>query len=150
MAVVDISQPRSVVKGFVPTGWYPTGVTTLPGDTLAILNGKGLGSRANPDGPVPTQPNQPLYQGGPVVSPGYVGHIQTGTVAFLPPIADDQLQPVHRHCQAQLSLYRRSDLWRPSLTSRQHSSRKTENHPSPIQHVIYVIKENRTYDQVLG
>ena len=149
MAVVDISQPRSVVKGFVPTGWYPTGVTALPGDSVAILNGKGLGSRANPDGPVTTHANQPLYQGGPVVAPGYVGHIQTGTVAFLPPVVDDQLSDFTATVRRN-SPYTDDLIYGPITDSQTAFFAKTGTHPSPIQHVIYVIKENRTYDQVLG
>ncbi len=104
IAVADISTAHSTVLGFVPTGWYPTGVTSLPEGDLLILNGKGLGSRANPDGPQPTRRNQPLYQGGPVIAPGYVAHIQTGTVSFLAAQALDDLKSLTRYGAAQLSL----------------------------------------------
>ncbi len=149
MAVVDISQPHSVVRGFIPTGWYPTGVTALPDNSLAVLNGKGLGSRANPDGPNPTRPNQPLYQGGPVVAPGYVAHVQTGTVAFLPPVTDDQLSSFTATVRRN-SPYTDDMIYGPITDAQTAFFAKTQNHQSPIQHVIYVIKENRTYDQVLG
>ncbi len=62
VAAVDISAARSRVLGFIPTGWYPTAVRVLNDDQLVMLNGKGLGSRANPDGPQPTKPNQPLVR----------------------------------------------------------------------------------------
>jgi DNA-binding beta-propeller fold protein YncE len=91
VAAVDISAPHSRVMGFIPTGWYPTAVRVLDNDQLVMLNGKGLGSRANPDGPVPTKPNHPLYEGGPVSAPGFVAHIQTGTVAFLVTPNEEQL-----------------------------------------------------------
>ena len=42
----DISSPRSRVAGFIPTGWYPTAVRSLPNAKLVVLNGKGLGSHA--------------------------------------------------------------------------------------------------------
>ena len=79
VAEADISGVRTHVLGFIPSGWYPTAVRVLAEQQLLVLNGKGLGSRANPDGPNPAKPGPPLYQGGPVVAPGYVPHIQTGT-----------------------------------------------------------------------
>src|SRR6476620_6584773 len=55
VAVVDVKKPgASEVKGFIPTGWYPTSVTfTREGDRLLILSGKGLTSGPNPRGPAP-------------------------------------------------------------------------------------------------
>lgn len=149
VGVVDISQPHSTVRGFIPTGWYPTGVAVLPQNHLAILNGKGLGSRANPDGPIPIRRNQPLYQGGPVVAPGYVGHIQTGTVALLSPVTDEQL-PEFSATVRNNSPYTDDLIFGPITDEQVAFFAKTEGHASPIQHVIYIIKENRTYDQVLG
>ena len=149
VAIVDISQPQSRILGWIPTGWYPTAVTTLRDGGLVVLNGKGLGSRANPDGPVPTKRNQPLYQGGPVVSPGYVGHIQTGTAQFVKAVTDEDLsaytETVHRN-----SPYRDEMVYGPITDEQAAFFANTQGHASPIQHVIYIIKENRTYDQVLG
>ena len=54
-AVVDVSGARSHVQGFIPTGWYPTAVRVLPSGTLVVLNGKGLRSYPNPNGPNPAQ-----------------------------------------------------------------------------------------------
>ncbi|MGA8030026.1 MAG: YncE family protein, partial [Bryobacteraceae bacterium] len=149
VAVVDTSGARSRVLGFIPTGWYPTAVRLLDDDQMVILNGKGLGSRANPDGPNPTKPAQPLYEGGPVVAPGYVGHIQTGTAAFLPAPAEEQLADLTKTV-IENSPYRDEMIYGPIEDAREAFFAKTEGHASPIQHVIYVIKENRTYDQVLG
>ncbi len=149
VTVTDISQTQSRVLGFVPTGWYPTAVTVLRDGGLAILNGKGLGSRANPDGPVPTQRNQPLYQGGPVVAPGYVGHIQTGTVQFVKAVTDEDLSSYTATVRRN-SPYRDEMIYGPIDNEQTAFFAKTPGHASPIQHVIYVIKENRTYDQVLG
>ncbi len=149
VAVVDISGAHSRVLGFIPTGWYPTSVRVLDDDQLVVLNGKGLGSHANPDGPVPTKRNRALYPGGPVTAPGYVAHIQTGTAAFVPPVTEDNLaddtQTVIRN-----SPYKDEMVYGPIEDEQEAYFARTENHPSPIQHVIYMIKENRTYDQVLG
>ncbi len=149
VATADISGEHSRVLGFVPTGWYPTAVRVLDDDQLVILNGKGLGSRANPDGPVPTKHYQPLYPGGPVNAPGYVGHIQTGTVAFVPPVKDENLS-AYTETVMRNSPYRDEMIYGPVDDAQEAYFGRAEDHPSPIQHVIYVIKENRTYDQVLG
>ena len=55
VAVVDVSRPgASVVKGFIPTGWYPTAVQfSGDGRHIYVLSGKGLTSQANPRGPQP-------------------------------------------------------------------------------------------------
>ena len=150
VAVTDISATASSVRGFIPTGWYPTAIQMLGGGRLAVLSGKGLGSRANPDGPVPTRPNQPLYEGGPVVAPGYVGHAQTGTAAFLPAVSDADLAQ-YTNTVVQNSPYRDELLYGPPDRDGQRAYfSRSSNQRSPIEHVIYVIKENRTYDQVLG
>ncbi|MFL6416543.1 MAG: alkaline phosphatase family protein, partial [Bryobacteraceae bacterium] len=149
IAVTDISQQFSRVAGFIPTGWYPTAVALANTGALVVANGKGLGSRANPDGPVTTKPNQPLWAGGPVTSPGYVGHIQTGTVAFIPP-ADQAMLSNYTATVRRNSPYRDDLIFGPIDNEQTAFFAKTEEHTSPIQHVVYIIKENRTYDQVLG
>ena len=53
MAVADVTGRSTKVVGFVPTGWYPTAVRALPDGRLIVLNGKGMGSHPNPDGPNP-------------------------------------------------------------------------------------------------
>jgi DNA-binding beta-propeller fold protein YncE len=148
VAEVDISRPQSRMLGFIPTGWYPTAVRVL-GEQLAIVNGKGLRSRANPDGPNPTKPAQPLFQGGPVIAPGYVAHIQTGTVAFVPHPDSEQLGH-YTHTVLENSPYRDDILYGPVTDEQINRFARAEGRDSPIQHAIYIIKENRTYDQVLG
>ena len=51
VAVIDVSAVASKVLGFAPTGWYPTAVRSLGDGRLVVLNGKGMGSHPNPDGP---------------------------------------------------------------------------------------------------
>lgn len=148
VAEVDISGPQSRVLGFIPTGWYPTAVRVI-GERLAIVNGKGLGSRPNPDGPNPTKPAAPLFPGGPAVAPGYIPHIQTGSVGFVAPPDREQLA---NYTQTVLdnSPYRDDILYGPVTDEQINRFARAEGRASPIQHAIYIIKENRTYDQVLG
>jgi YVTN family beta-propeller protein len=118
--------------GRIPAGWYPTSLLAH-GDTLLVASGKGRGTRANPDGP----------------NPG---------------AARDRKQPEGRNTT--LSQLRGSLMVAPlaradaaslgRLTARvARANGWTEPRPRagrypPFEHVIYVIKENRTYDQVLG
>ncbi len=48
LAVVDVSETRSRVTGFIPTGWYPTASRMLAGGRIFVLNGRGLQSYPNP------------------------------------------------------------------------------------------------------
>ena len=146
VAVVDLSQDRSDVLGFVPTGWYPTAARVLPDGRLVVLNGRGGGSHPNPRGPDPTRHPEPTHEG--VESPQYVGRMQTGTASFIDPINDEKLRHFSRAVLMN-SPYRDARL---DDAGTAHSG-PIPNHPgtaSPIQHVIYIVKENRTYDQVLG
>ena len=134
VAVADVSGDRSHVEGFLPTGWYPTAARALPNGTLVVLNGRGLGSHPNPNGPNPARQSEPLHQG--VALPEYVGRIQTGTASFIEPFSDAQLQAYSKTVLGN-SPYRDDKL-------------EASNPFPPIQHIIYIVKENRSYDQVLG
>jgi DNA-binding beta-propeller fold protein YncE len=133
-AVVDVSGEHSRVEGFIPTGWYPTAVRALPSGTLVVLNGKGVRSYPNPNGPSPAKKAAPAHEG--VKDPGYVAYLQTGTASWIEPFTDPQLADWTKKAFSN-SAYRDSKLQEPSRLP-------------PIQHVLYIEKENRTYDQVLG
>ncbi|MBZ5726397.1 MAG: bifunctional YncE family protein/alkaline phosphatase family protein [Acidobacteriia bacterium] len=133
-AVVDVAGDRSRVEGFIPTGWYPTAVRALPSGALVVLNGKGVRSYANPNGPNPAKKSEPTHTG--VRNPGFVARMQTGTASWIEPFSNEQL-----------------DQWtRQALANTPYRDEKLDQEsPLPsIQHVIYIVKENRTYDQVLG
>jgi len=135
-AVVDVSAERSRVEGFIPTGWYPTGVRLLPSGALVVLNGKGLRSYANAE----NGPNPSLRPSGvhnePGIRPGYVGYMQTGTASWIEPFTPTQLEGWTKQAMA---------------NSPYNDAKLDESYAvPPIQHVVYIVKENRTYDQVLG
>jgi len=141
-AIVDIAGARSTVLGFVPTGWYPTAAFGLPDGRLGVLNGKGMQSYANPKGPNPMLAPEVSHEG--TKTGQYVGHMQTGTVQFVDAPNAEQLQAYTKEVVAN-SPYRDEKLDDPGIPA---------NNPvrpnGPIKHVIYIVKENRTYDQVLG
>ncbi|MGD1073371.1 MAG: alkaline phosphatase family protein [Bryobacteraceae bacterium] len=143
-AVVDITGARSRVLGFVPTGWYPTAAVGLPDGRMAVLNGRGLRSFANPGGPNPLQRPEPVHEGGTADGVEYVAHIQRGTVQFVD-VADEHQLDVWTQEVISNSPYRDEKLDDAGIP---------DGNPvrpnGPIKHVIYIVKENRTYDQVLG
>jgi YVTN family beta-propeller protein len=152
LAVFDVSRPgASFSKGFIPSGWYPTCVR-IAGREIFIANGKGLASCANPLGPDPTRPdNDVVYQQGgtpPREKEQYIGGLFRGTLSILAEPGEAQLAVFSQ------AVYRNT----PYCKSREYLSEGREGNPipmrvgdaSPIRYVFYIIKENRTYDQVLG
>jgi YVTN family beta-propeller protein len=134
VAVVDVSQDRSHVDGFIPVGWYPTAARVVASGTLVVLNGRGGGSHPNPNGPNPARRPEAYHQGNAVVE--YVGRIQTGTASYIDPFNDEQLQAYTKTAMDN-SPYRDTRL-------------EAANPFPPVQHIIYIVKENRSYDQVMG
>ena len=148
VAVVDISDSKSFVAGYVPTAWYPTAVRTLADDRLIVLNGRGLRSFPNPDGPNPMQQTAVSHIGEPRPVVEYVGRLQTGTASVIDPFDGEQLDAYTKTVLGN-SPYRDEYLDRvPIEAGNPVPSRPGD--PSPIRHVLYIVKENRTYDQVLG
>jgi DNA-binding beta-propeller fold protein YncE len=150
VAAIDITATRSRVAGFIPTGWYPTAVRLTGDGEVVIVNGKGLGSMPNPKGPNPSiRPAVQHAGGGEPPQVQYVGHIQTGTVEFLATPDEAKLMEFTGTVRRN-SPYSDDLIELPPDSQQTAFFQRTDNHASPIEHVIYVIKENRTYDQVLG
>lgn len=130
-AVVDVTTAHSQVLGFIPTGWYPTAAKALADGRLVVLNGKGSRSYANPKGPNPTKHESDM-------AIQYVAHIQTGSASFIPAVTEDAL----------------ADYTAEVKSNSPYSDEKLDDVPAgipaAIQHVLYIVKENRSYDQVLG
>ncbi len=151
LAVFNISIPgKSQAKGFIPTGWYPTNVRTA-GKKIFVANGKGFTSMANPNGPQPIQKadNSGTHTG--ITEQKeiqYIGGLFKGTLSIIDQPDLIQLEQFSRQVYSNT----------PFNKERETSSVGTEGNPvpirqggkSPIKYVFYVIKENRTYDQVLG
>lgn len=146
VAVVDISEESSAMLGFVPTGWYPTAVRSLTDGRLIVLNGRGLRSYPNPKGPNPAVRPAPLHLGGPAVE--YVGRLQTGTASVIDSFDDEALDKYTKTVLSN-SPYRDEKLDSAGIPQGNPVPSRPGD-PSPIQNVIYIVKENRTYDQVLG
>jgi len=137
VAVFQLSRQTAGVRGAgganrllgrIPVDWYPAALL-LTQHALFVLNGKGRGTRANPDFPAPDvklPPDNSIYT---------LGQLN-GSLTMLPaPIGSNELAQFTKRVT-------RANNWDKPPS-------KAGNYP-PFKHVIYIIKENRTYDQVFG
>ncbi|HEY6892735.1 MAG TPA: alkaline phosphatase family protein [Rhodanobacteraceae bacterium] len=131
VAVIDVSNPvRSFVDGFIPTGWYPTAATfTRDGRQILILSAKGLAST-------------------PSANAGPMDRRIIGTLSMVPTPDRTMLAEYTRRVYA-ATPYSDAILMSPNVPIGSPIPRSV-GATSPIKHVFYVIRENRTYDQVLG
>ncbi|QEM05868.1 bifunctional YncE family protein/alkaline phosphatase family protein [Mucilaginibacter rubeus] len=150
LAVFDVTMPgSSKSKGFIPVGWYPTNVKVL-GNKILVSNGKGFSSMANPKGPQPVKKtdNSGYKQGAINSREQYIGGLFKGTLSFINSPSDAELKTYTKQVYANT----------PFTAKVEKTAKGEEGNPiprrlgekSPIKYVFYIIKENRTYDQVLG
>jgi YVTN family beta-propeller protein len=147
LAVFDIAKPgNSESEGFIPTGWYPTCVKVV-GKKIFVTNGKGFSSFANPKGPSPVK-RRVKHQADDEDGPQYIGGLMKGTMSI-----------IDMPSEKQLSIYSQQVYKNTPYTKEKETlSRGEAGNPipqkvgdkSPIKYVFYIVKENRTYDQVLG
>ncbi|MBI1334014.1 MAG: phosphoesterase [Armatimonadetes bacterium] len=141
--VADISdREETEIRGFIPTGWYPTSVLAA-GDQLLVSVGKGLSS----------VPNYPPAKGSLQVKVGgtsfnYIGQTLQGQVSFMP-VPDRSALDKYT---AQVRTNTPFKLANVMTTAKPSNSivPSEVGKGSPIKHVVYVVMENRTYDQVFG
>ena len=133
IAVIDLITNK--VKGLIPAGWYPGGVAlNKDGSKLFVANTKGLGSRN-------LKPGAKGYQ--------YSDHL--GSVSFIPVPSKDILEEYTVNAATNMRL--------PEITRTMNLEKVKEKivpvptkpgERSVFKHVLYIIKENKTYDQVFG
>jgi DNA-binding beta-propeller fold protein YncE len=144
VAVFDVERlGQSRAVGFIPVGWYPTSVrVSLDGKRLLVANGKGIISRANRHGPQPgREPPASVRE--------YIGGLLTGSLSVidLPDLA---------HWESQLRSYTarayrgRPPRPGPPVLAGDHPIPVQPGDSTPMRYCVYILKENRTYDQVLG
>jgi hypothetical protein len=139
VAVFDAAQPAAVPRsdstleplGFIPTDWYPSALA-VQGDDLLIATAKGQGTRPNKgSGKTAWEVKHHEHPYIPTLLRGSIARLNIpSTLGKL-----DELTRVVEH----------DNLLHNDPATIQFAGGK-----NPIKHVIYVIKENRTYDQILG
>jgi YVTN family beta-propeller protein len=127
--------PTFKVVGYIPTGWYPGSVViNKPGKTLYVANVKGIGSR-----------NQRTDR------EGYNSHDHMGSVSIIPIPTTGVLQKMTETVHLNNSY---AEMLRELSTTTGKSVKvpvpELPGQISYFKHVVYIIKENRTYDQVFS
>jgi len=142
-AILVMDSVTGVRDGFIPTGWYPGAVMLDESrETLVVANTKGVGSRAEEFSPT----GVPLESSGSVKNRT---HAHMGSVSFVPLPTSNQLADYTKAVAVNMRL--------PQMTADiEPGERRATPIPmrpgelSTMKHVLYIIKENRTYDQVFG
>ncbi|MEZ5104804.1 MAG: beta-propeller fold lactonase family protein [Draconibacterium sp.] len=134
ICVIELGQ-SSRVKGYIPTGWYPASVLLDEESNLLIVaNAKGVGSRNQQTGRA-----------------GHNSRELQGTVSFISLPDEVKLTQM-----TETVLENNSYVQKLTVNDKKGSLKKSVpvpqvlNQPSVFKHVVYIIKENRTYDQVFG
>jgi YVTN family beta-propeller protein len=157
VAVIDIrDEGKSQVVGFIPTGWYPTSVAVTPDSkTLLVGVGKGLQTKANPilkDKVLTDKEKENLTEKRAKLPFPYIGTTLSGALTVIPLPSEKELSKKMAEWTAQV--YRNcpySDDLLTGVPDKRRTAIPTKvGDPSPIKYIIYIIRENRTYDQVLG
>jgi len=123
---------------------------TADGKTLVVANGKGHTSSANPRGPFPGTPTPRNLQ-------EYIGGLMQGTVSLIALPAESKRaeqfgawSKIAYTCSPLRCERQRAGAWRRGRPAGNPDPRRKSGEPSPIKNVIYIVRENRTYDQVFG
>ena len=137
VAVLDFSASRTKLRGLIPVGWYPGAICfDASRGLLQVANIKGTGSGR---------------RGLPSPPPSFNSHDYVGSISIVK--APDKAELV-RYTRTVLANCRRELIETAQLPARPNQPPRPVpervGEPSVFHHVVYVIKENRTYDQVLG
>ena len=129
IAVLTVNGEALALKAYVPAGWYPSSVVAPTASSILFANAKGTQPRYPNPGYVQWQFNS---------SPGYDEHLIQGQVSLVTGLNDERLAK-----------------WNKAVLQRSEAEQAVVDHrldalKAKIKHVIYITKENRTYDQVLG
>jgi YVTN family beta-propeller protein len=142
VAVFEFDPGESKLLGLIPVGWYPAAIAFDSGrKQLCVANLKDIATT-----PEKTKPPQ-----GPRDGTGFTTRQFVGTLSFVPTPSRKELAPLTRTA---LTNIRYSRLMQAKLPARPNQKPRPVpervGEPSVFKHVIYVIKENHTYDQDLG
>lgn len=144
VAVVKFAPPHSQLLGCVPTGWYPAGIVfDARRNILCVANLKGNGSRSEAWKGTREINKKKVY--------GFSSHDHQGTLSLINAPTADQLtsftkQVLENNRQTEAI----SALAPPRANAPPRPVPERHGEPSVFKHVVYIIKENRTYDQVFG
>ncbi|MEO8337605.1 MAG: hypothetical protein ABI664_21695 [bacterium] len=137
VAMYDVSTPRARLQGLIPAAWYPNSLdVSADGKLLAVGALLGVGSG----------------EGAPAGKRGRYVHANRGSVNVLPIPAATELMAFTTAVAANNGLHLASASAPPALRPSTVASAvpRRPGDPSLVSHVVFIIRENRTYDQILG
>ena len=142
IALFNVKEKNKVRSlGFIPVGWYPTAIKfSQKSNCIIVANGKGLSSLPNPKGPVPGIRSTKKTQ--------YIGVLFSGTLSIIKFPSDKILTSYSKLVYSNTPYISKDKNWigiQKVIPDKFNLKRI-----SKIKHVFYIIKENRTYDQVFG
>ena len=152
LAVFEVEHTgASHSKGFIPVGWYPTNVRVI-GKKVFVTNGKGFNSLANPNGPNPIEKKEKvIFQKGDASKPAavqYIGGLFKGTMSIFEEPTEQALGVFSKAVYANTPYTKEKEMQASGEQGNPIPMKVGD--PSPIKYVFYIVKENRTYDQVLA
>lgn len=138
VAVIDVASKEAI--GHIPTGWFPSKLKVTPdGKKLIVANAKGYGSGSN---------GGSTFDKGP--EGNYIGNLMKGSVSVINIPNEAELKSLTRQVIA-------NNFKIEAITPEMKQARLKNPVPllpqlteSPIKHIIFVSKENRTYDEIFG
>ncbi|GCF11435.1 bifunctional YncE family protein/alkaline phosphatase family protein [Dictyobacter arantiisoli] len=157
IVVIKLAGASGEIQGRIPTAWYPTAVSVNAANTmLYVTNGKGLGAGPN-DKPTSASPVRTITSPVQRATSGYRdGYCHCSFDGFVGSMIKGLLTTLEVPGQQRLQLYTQQ-VARNDRKATAALNQRDPGNPipipggkSPLKHVIYIIKENRTYDQVLG
>ncbi len=142
LALFNINKPgKSKSIGFIPVAWYPTAVQYLKNtNRILVANGKGLTSLPDTAGSHPLIKDYHAAQ--------YIGSLFKGTVSIINYPDAEQLSKYSKQVYDNTPYVYKQKSWTgiQNVIPDKHDGIRSEK----IKHVFYIIKENRTYDEVFG
>lgn len=137
VAVIEFSPPRSKLLGLIPTGWFPGAIVyDAPRKSIYVANIKGIGSTKK------YKPTEKIK---------YNSHQHFGTLSLIKEPSNTELLSMTKIVMENLRYPFIEQAFLPPRQDQQpRPVPERVGEPSVFKHVIYIIKENRTYDQILG
>jgi YVTN family beta-propeller protein len=138
-AVGVIDLPSFRVEGHIPAGWFPSKLKITPdGKSIVVTNAKGYGS--GPNG------GKNFKEGG---EGTYIGNLMKGTISIINIPSDEDLRKMTARVLSNNFLKQKAaDLIKSRIDNPipLYGGQKD----SPIKHIVFISKENRTYDEIFG
>ncbi len=141
-----------VPSGFIPTGWFPSALVLAADDTLFVANGKGAG--VGPNGPELIDINLETFSD----TPYYIGRLVKGSISVVNDVSSADLAAGTARVRADNGFDPAAVRWVDGEPTSPDEVQRGNPVPidfgsgpsSKLRHVVFILKENRTYDQVFG